>query len=116
MTTIAGKLSRFTQKEIDAFFKNARCTLRYRGLVFLIAPQQNPAFGRILVITSRKVGNAPTRNKIRRQLKALYYENQYYAYGHDCVIIVKKESTLIPFAKLQDLLAHVMSPLASKST
>lgn len=116
MTSNAGKLSRFTQKEIDAFFKAARCALRYRGLVFLIAPQQNPAFGRILVITSRKVGNAPTRNKIRRQFKALFYENNYYTHGHDCVIIVKKESTLIPFAKLQNLLSDVMSPLTATSS
>lgn len=113
MSRIAGKLSRFTQKEIDVFFKQARCALRHPGLVFLIAPQQKTEFGRILVITSRKVGIAPVRNKIRRQFKALFYENQYYTRGYDCVIIVRKEATLLPFEKLHDLLARALPALPS---
>lgn len=115
MTTITGKLSRFTQKEIDAFFAASRCTLRHRGLVFLVAPRQKAEYSRILVITSRKVGTAPVRNKIRRQFKTLFYENKYYVQEYDCVIIVRKEATSLPFATLQHLLAQAI-PATSTPT
>lgn len=113
MTQSARKLSRFTLKEVDAFFKQAQCVLRYRGLVFLIAPQQKE-HGRILVITSRKVGSAPVRNKIRRQLKSIFYETQCYNRGYDCVVVVRKESTLIPFTTLQELLLRAIPSTPSE--
>jgi ribonuclease P protein component len=105
MSNILGSLSRFTKKEIDAFFTHARRVVQHPGLYILVAPQQK-TYGRILVITSRKVGNSPTRNKIRRQLKAIFYESRYYERGLDCVIVIKKEGTLLPFTTLQQLLAR----------
>jgi ribonuclease P protein component len=102
---ITGSLSRFTKKEVDAFFKVARRVVRHQGLYILVAPAQRD-YGRILVIASRKVGNAPTRNKVRRQFKAIFYEQNYYTRGLDCVIIMKKEGAQLPFATLQELLAR----------
>lgn len=102
---ITGSLSRFTKKEVDAFFKVARRVVRHHGLYILVAPAQRD-YGRILVIASRKVGNAPTRNKVRRQFKAIFYEQSYYTRGLDCVIIMKKEGAQLPFATLQELLAR----------
>ena len=106
---ITGNLSRFTKKEVDAFFKTARRAVRHQGLYILLAPAQRD-YGRILVIASRKVGNAPTRNKVRRQLKALFYEQRYYTHGLDCVIIMKKEGAQLPFATLQELLSRAFAP------
>lgn len=115
MIQSVSKLSRFTLKEVDAFFKQAQCSLRHKGLVFLIAPQQKE-YGRILVITSRKVGPAPIRNKIRRQLKAIFYETQSYTRGYDCVVIVRKEGTLLAFATLKQLLLQAIPEVPIKDT
>jgi len=108
MGFVARNLSRFTQREIDAFFKTAHRVLRHSGLVILAAPAQRD-FGRILVITSRKVGSAPVRNKIRRRLKALFYQNNYYNHKRDYVVIVRKEGTELPFDQLRDLLARAIA-------
>jgi len=112
---ITGNLSRFTKKEVDAFFKIARRVVRHQGLYILLAPAQKP-HGRILVIASRKVGNAPTRNKVRRQFKAIFYEQRYYTHGLDCVIIMKKEGAQLPFATLQELLARAFAQYSATRT
>jgi len=106
-------LSRFTQNELDCFFKQARSILKNSALTLLMAPKQKKDYGRILVITSRKVGNAPTRNTIRRRIKSLFYEQGYYEQGYDCVAIIKKEGAHLSFAVLQALFAT--TPLHQKA-
>ncbi|MCX5922553.1 MAG: ribonuclease P protein component [Candidatus Dependentiae bacterium] len=60
--------------------------------------------GRILVVTPRRIGNAPERNKIRRQLKALYYELKLAERGYDCVVIIKPEGKKLAFEAIKQLL------------
>ncbi len=74
----------------------------------LVAPRQEKDYSRILVITSRKVGNAPMRNKIRRRIKSLFYEQSYYTGKYDCVVIIKKGGAHLSFAELKSLFATVM--------
>ncbi len=107
MSRLAREISRFTKKEVNAFWENARCVVKDVGLRIFIAPRQK-TFGRILVVTSRKVGNAPERNKIRRQLKAIFYKNKWFNQEYDCVVIVKKEGIKLPFAKLETLLSKAI--------
>lgn len=104
MARVARKITQFqSKKEIDALFKRARCAVKHPGLFILIAPAQSD-IGRILIIASRKVGNAPQRNKIRRRLKSIFYEEKLYEKGFDCIVIVKKEGTQLPFETLRELL------------
>ena len=97
------KLSNFSQKEVTQLFKNARRVVKHPGIHVLVAPASKPE-GRILVVTPKRIGNAPTRNRIRRRFKALFHENKLNQQGKDCVIIVKKEGTALPFDKLETLL------------
>ncbi len=104
MANIARDITKFTSKKaIDELFKKARRVIKHPGLHILIAPKAG-TFGHILIIASRKTGNAPERNKIRRRLKSIFYEEKLYEKDLDCIVIVKKEGTPLPFAELKELL------------
>lgn len=96
-------LSRLTRSEISAIFDKARCLLRHTSLTLLCAP--TPAsHGRVLVITSKKLGNAPARNKIRRKIKALFYEEKLFTHMVDCVFIIKKPGMALSLQELKELI------------
>lgn len=102
MSRIAREISRFTKKEIDQAFSKARRVLKHPGFDILVAPAQKE-FGRILVIASRRVGNAPVRNKIKRQLKSIFYEEKIYTLGNDYIVIVRAHAATLPFTTIKDL-------------
>ncbi len=102
MPRIAREITRFTKKEIDKLFELARRILKSPGLTILLAPQQKN-FGRILIIASRKVGTAPERNKIRRRLRSIFYEEKFYELPFDCAIIVNKHAVNLSFDELKAL-------------
>ncbi len=97
------KFSNFTQKEISQLFKHARRVLKHPGIHVLLAPATQQ-LGRILVITPKKIGNAPTRNRIRRRLKAIFHENKPFEQGKDCVIVVKPTGPKLSFDELKALI------------
>jgi len=104
MANIARDITRFpSKKAIDELFKRARRVIKHPGLHILVGEKAGP-FGHILIIASRKTGNAPERNKIRRRLKSIFYEEKLYEKGLDCIVIVKKEGTTMPFVELKELL------------
>lgn len=109
-------LSKFTQLEISKLFASTKRCLRSKSLDILLGKRdQLKMDGRILVITPRKIGNAPQRNKVRRRLKALYYELELFKKGYDCVIVVKKEGIEEPFENLKSyLLQAYASPYISE--
>lgn len=89
MMRISQNLSSYTQHEIAHFFKSSRRVYKGPSFDILCLPATKP-FGRIIVITPRKIGNAPARNKIRRQIKAIFYQEQLYLNNVDCMVIIKK--------------------------
>ncbi len=108
MPHIAGKITRFTKKEIAKLFDTAQRQVKNRALDILLGLRQKD-FGRILIITSRKVGNAPQRNKIRRRLKSIFYQEKLYETLYDCIVIVKKEAVALSFEALKELLCNAYS-------
>lgn len=105
---IAKRLSKFTKREIDHLFKHARRVFRSPACTILLAPRQGE-FGRVLIVASRKVGNAPERNLIRRRIKAIFYEEKLYDRSFDCVIIAQKKLTDFSFDELKKLVLNVYS-------
>jgi len=103
MSSISKKLSKFTQREIDYLFKHGRRVVRNASCTILLAPRQ-AEFGRVLIITSRKVGNAPERNLIRRRIKSIFYEEKLYERNFDCVIIAQKKMVDLSFDQLKELI------------
>jgi len=109
MVHIAREITRFSsKKELDKIFKKARRAIKTQELVILVAPARKD-IGRILVIASRKVGKAHERNKIRRQMRSIFYEEALFKQGLDCIVIVKPGGIKLPFAKLKQLLIQAVS-------
>lgn len=101
-------LSSFSRAEVTELFKQAHRVLKTPGLTVLCAPRKKE-YGRILIVTAAAVGSAPKRNKIRRQLKALFYEQRFFTQGYDCVFIVRKEALTLSFEQLAQLLAKSLA-------
>lgn len=106
--SIARKISQFTRSEIDRLYKETRPVLKHDGFTLLQTPRMGE-FARILIVISKKVGNAPTRNKLRRQIKSIFYEEKLFQKDHDWVIIVRKPATLLSFEQLKAILVKAMS-------
>lgn len=105
MSGIFKKISKFTKGEIDHLFKHARHVFRRTSCTILLAPGQTD-FGRILIIASRKVGNAPERNLIRRRIKSIFYEEKLYEKAFDCAIIVQKKMVELSFVEIKELILN----------
>lgn len=103
MPSIVNKLSKFTKREIDCLFNNARSVIKSQFCTILLAPAQKD-FGRVLIITSRKVGNAPERNVLRRRIKSIFYEEKLFDRSCDCAVIVYRKAVFLSFEQLKDLL------------
>lgn len=95
-------LSQFTTRETKQLFDTGRCAFKNSGMTVLYAPRAKE-FGRILVVTSRKAGNAPARNLIRRRLKALFYEENWYTLPYDFAFIIRVPATHYSFQQLKEL-------------
>ena len=104
----------FSKKEISHLFKTARRTLQQAGLNILLAPKTKE-FGRILVVTAAKIGTSPERNRIRRRLKAIFYEKKLFENSYDCVVIVKKEGVDLGHQELTQLLLQAFEQIKTKS-
>jgi len=103
MARIFRSLSQFTKKDIDQIFKRASAAFKNELITILVAPRQK-AFARILIITPRTVGSAPERNKLRRQFKAIFYEQKLYEGSADHVVILKKGAQELSFDTYKNLL------------
>lgn len=113
MPELTKNISSFTQQDIAHLLKNSHVKARVPGLRVLLA-HATFNYGRILIITPRQSGKAVFRNKIRRRLKSLFYEQQFFIHGYDCVVIVKKEGITTSFEKLKKLLHQAFSSIHSK--
>jgi len=111
MPRIAGRLTSFTQKEIADLFKHSHALSRNSIFTLLAAPQTKK-LGRILIVTPRRVGSAPERNKLKRRIRALFYEEKLFEKGHDCIIIFKKGSADISFETLKRMVLEAFAKLA----
>ena len=107
MKKIAKHISRFTRKEIDHLFASCTAVYKSKELVILTAPCLLDT-GRVLLITSRKVGNAPERNKLRRQGRAIYYEERLFSLQKDCIAIFKAPAVKLSFEQLKSIFIQAL--------
>lgn len=101
MPRIARLITSFSGSEIVTLLKSAKTAIRCPGLDIRVAPASG-AIARVLVVTPRKMGIAPERNKIRRRIKAIFYQQQLFARATDMVVYCKKESATLSFQELNN--------------
>lgn len=112
MSRIVRTLSQFTQQEIVLLRTQAKAALRDAAFVLLYAPRTKE-YGRILIVIPKKVGNAPVRNKLRRQIKSIFYEEKFYEGKFDWVAIVKPTAAQLSFAHIKELFLRARSTSGS---
>jgi ribonuclease P protein component len=100
--------SSFKPQEVRQLSSTARRVVRHPGLDILIAPRRLET-ARILVVTPRRTGNAPARNKVRRQLKAIFYESGAVIGGFDCIVFIKEPGMLLGYDELKKLLLSALA-------
>lgn len=107
MPSIAREITRFSKKEVDYLFKHARSVFKSQSFTILSAPRQ-ALFARVLVVASKKVGNAPERNKIKRQIKSIFYQEKLFESSYDYVCIVYKSALALSFDELKTTLTSIV--------
>ena len=114
MSHVGKKIYQFSKKEVDEIFKSTRRVFHHYSGFYLVCVPKRHDFGRLLVITPRRTGIAVKRNKIRRQIKAIFYEEALFQKSnHDCLIIVKKKGTLLSFGELKNLVNEAYKNIIS---
>jgi ribonuclease P protein component len=92
------------QSDFAAVRKEGR---RHFGAAFVMAVRRRPPdprqdLPRFAVIASRRVGNAVVRNRLKRQLRALFREHQtLFSAECDVVVTLQAKGVGTPFAELE---------------
>ena len=100
----AYKISSFSKKEISELFAHAKAVKKSQELVILTTPALLCPYGKILLITSRKVGNAPERNLLRRRSKAIFYEARLFEKPINLALIFRPPATKLSFEQLKAII------------
>jgi ribonuclease P protein component len=101
-------ISKFGKKELDHFFEVAKLAKKNQAFTILAAPT-SCSFGRILSMVPKKYGNAPERNRLRRQLKAIYIQNKLYEHNTDLIVITRPAAKKYDFQGLTKLLLEIFT-------
>lgn len=83
--------------DFDRIIKNNK-SYRYKDYIIYIERKNDDSNYQFGLSVGKKLGNAVTRNKIKRQLKAIIDENNYEK-GINCIIIVKKSAIYKSFGE-----------------
>ncbi len=106
------KLFSFSSEEIKLSFKHCKIQAKHPGLKLLQCSMStinktlnlNIDHGKLLIITPKKSGKAHKRNLIRRQAKAIFYEQKLFEHQKLSVLLVYANGIDIEFNALKGFL------------
>ena len=78
---------------------------------FIVYRYKNPQIEkyRVAISAPKKLGNAVTRNKVKRQIRAALQQNEVFLKdGHDYFIIARPDTLEIDFATFTKQMIHVL--------
>ncbi len=126
---VSKKLFSFNKREVAFFFGNARIkklahglklyTLRSQASWQSIAPLQptdaTPRYGKLLIITPGRSGNACERHLFRRRVKSISYEEKLYLIPAVSAVYSYKEGVACDFLTLKEFLVQTISACGDKN-
>lgn len=109
MGAVFKRLFALTNGQVKEAFKQAKVCGSIHGLKLLRVPYTNfppetfssITYGKLLIITPRICGKAHDRNKLRRQMKALFYEEKKYSLPVVTIVLVYKAAMNLDFKRLK---------------
>ena len=96
-------LTSFLRTEIIQFVRRAQLIHRAYGLDIKRAIRSK-SVARILIIIPRLVGSAVERNKVRRRLRSIFYQERLFDKPFDLLVYVKKDAVFADFDQLKTAL------------
>ena len=97
--------------DFDRIIKNNK-SYKYKDYIIYIENTDNENY-RFGISVGKKIGNAVTRNKIKRQIKSIIDKNNYEK-GINCIIIVRKGILKKAFIEMQEDLNEIFKRLKLK--
>ena len=101
--SVARSITSLSSQERRSLFAKARTRLRKKGFHLKVTPSPID-FGRILIVTPKKVGNAVVRNKLRRQIRNCFYANKLYERKLDVLLFLSSEAAQLSYQEIESLL------------
>lgn len=94
-------------KEFQAVFQKRKSTANRQFVIYVLQKEDQPFF-RIGLSVSKKIGNAVTRNRVKRLIRQVFLEEKdHVKSGMDFVIIARKPSAEMDYAEVKKSLLHV---------
>lgn len=95
-------------EEFQTVFKNGKSFANRQFVVYIFKKDQQPEF-RIGLSVSKKIGNAVTRNRIKRYLRQSFLElKDCVKADMDYVIVARLQAAQINFHETKKSLEHVL--------
>ncbi|MCQ6276647.1 ribonuclease P protein component [Bacillus sp. V3B] len=95
-------------KEFQEAFKKGKSVANRQFVVYTLKKPDQKHF-RIGLSVSKKVGNAVTRNQIKRYVRQVFHELDGQLHNDvDYVIIARKPTATMDFFEIQQSLSHVL--------
>ncbi|MCM3764227.1 ribonuclease P protein component [Neobacillus niacini] len=95
-------------QDFQTVFQKGRSFANRQFVVYCLEKEGQADF-RIGLSVSKKLGNAVTRNQIKRYIRQAIFElKEQLALGNDYVIIARKPAADMDFFEVKNSLAHVL--------
>lgn len=115
------KIFHFSRSEVKLLYSKTKLKKKVLGLkllqapLSLLAPSENQEClspvpqqqGKLLIVVPRSFGNACLRNRFRRQIKSIFYENKLYEYPFASILIAYRQAQDFSYQALKDFLFKV---------
>jgi len=97
----------FKQKEVQRAFKRADFRAKTLGLKLLQSPfNEGSTHGKLLIIIPQKSAKSCKRNRFRRQVKAIFYQEKLYKKLIISILFIYKQAMDMSFEQIKEFLVE----------
>ena len=94
-------------KDFQVVFKKGKSIANRQFVLYILQKPEEKEF-RIGLSVSKKIGNAVTRNKVKRLIRQVFLEEKHrIAYGKEFIIIARKPAAEMNYHEVKGSLHHL---------